>query len=70
VSADTKTKDPLQFLDEAMAGLKADGLYRRLRILHGEQRRRALTEGRRQSLLEQLSRSHHSTPPATPRFGP
>jgi glycine C-acetyltransferase len=46
VSADTKTKDPLQFLDEAMAGLRADGLYRRLRILHGEQRPEARFDGK------------------------
>jgi glycine C-acetyltransferase len=46
VSADTKTKDPLQFLDEAMAGLKAEGLYRRLRVLHGEQRAEARFDGR------------------------
>ncbi len=45
MSADTKTKDPLQFLDEAMAGIKADGFYRRLRVLHGEQRAEARFDG-------------------------
>jgi len=46
VTPDIKTKDPLQFLDEALSGLKADGLYRRLRILHGEQRPEARFDGK------------------------
>jgi glycine C-acetyltransferase len=33
-----ETKNPLAFLDEAMTQLRADGLYRPLRILEGEQK--------------------------------
>ena len=38
MSRATETKNPLQFLDEALAELKAEGLYRKLRVLAGEQR--------------------------------
>jgi len=41
VSRATETKNPLGFLDEAMAQLRADGLYRSLRILDGEQKAEA-----------------------------
>ncbi|MGH7680606.1 MAG: aminotransferase class I/II-fold pyridoxal phosphate-dependent enzyme, partial [Candidatus Eiseniibacteriota bacterium] len=46
MSPDIKTKDPLQFLDEAMAGLRSEGLYRRLRILQGEQRAEGRVDGK------------------------
>jgi len=42
VSRATETKNPLGFLDEAMAQLRADGLYRSLRILDGEQKAEAI----------------------------
>jgi len=38
MSRATETKNPLAFLDEAMTQLRADGLYRSLRILEGEQK--------------------------------
>jgi glycine C-acetyltransferase len=41
VSRVTETKNPLGFLDDAMAQLRADGLYRSLRILDGEQKAEA-----------------------------
>jgi glycine C-acetyltransferase len=41
VSRATETKNPLGFLDDAMAQLRADGLYRSLRILDGEQKAEA-----------------------------
>ncbi|HEX5031346.1 MAG TPA: glycine C-acetyltransferase [Candidatus Eisenbacteria bacterium] len=41
MSRATETKNPLGFLDEAMAQLRADGLYRSLRILDGEQKAEA-----------------------------
>jgi glycine C-acetyltransferase len=41
VSRATETKNPLGFLDEAMAQLRADGLYRSLRVLDGEQKAEA-----------------------------
>jgi len=41
VSRATETKNPLGFLDDAMAQLRADGLYRSLRILEGEQKAEA-----------------------------
>ena len=42
MSRATETKNPLGFLDEAMAQLRADGLYRSLRILDGEQKAEAI----------------------------
>ena len=41
MSRATETKNPLGFLDEAMAQLRADGLYRSLRVLDGEQKAEA-----------------------------
>ncbi|HEX3112692.1 MAG TPA: glycine C-acetyltransferase [Candidatus Eisenbacteria bacterium] len=41
MSRATETKNPLGFLDEAMAQLRADGLYRSLRVLEGEQKAEA-----------------------------
>ncbi|HEU4725460.1 MAG TPA: glycine C-acetyltransferase [Candidatus Eisenbacteria bacterium] len=38
--------NPLQFLDDALAEMKRDGLYRRLRILDGEQKPEARFDGR------------------------
>ena len=38
--------NPLQFLDEAMEQIRADGLYRRLRILAGEQKPESVFDGR------------------------
>jgi len=40
------TLKPLSFLDEALETLRAEGLYRRLRILEGEQKPRARFDGR------------------------
>ena len=40
------TASPLQFLDEALAQLRSEGLYRRLRILEGEQLHKATFDGR------------------------
>jgi len=34
----TETSNPLSFLDEALSQLRAEGLYRKLRVLSGEQR--------------------------------
>jgi glycine C-acetyltransferase len=45
MSPATRT-DPLQFLDDALGQLRADGLYRRLRVLHGEQRPRSNFDGK------------------------
>jgi glycine C-acetyltransferase len=38
--------NPLQFLDEALDQLRADGLYRTLRVLEGEQKAHARFDGR------------------------
>ncbi len=38
--------NPLGFLDEALEALRAEGLYRRLRVLEGEQEPRARFDGR------------------------
>jgi glycine C-acetyltransferase len=38
VSRATETRNPLGFLDGAMAQIRADGLYRTLRVLEGEQK--------------------------------
>jgi glycine C-acetyltransferase len=38
MSGATETSNPLHFLDEALSQLRAEGLYRKLRILAGEQR--------------------------------
>jgi len=38
MSRATATNNPLQFLDEALAQIRAEGLYRKLRVLAGEQR--------------------------------
>jgi glycine C-acetyltransferase len=46
VTSVTRTKDPLQFLDDAMGQLRAEGLYRRLRVLHGEQRPSSRFDGK------------------------
>ena len=46
MSRATETVNPLQFLDDAMAQIRADGLYRSLRILSGEQRPHARFDGR------------------------
>ena len=46
MSATPVTESPLQYLDEALAELKRDGLYRRLRQLEGEQLARARFDGR------------------------
>jgi glycine C-acetyltransferase len=45
MSPATRT-DPLQFLDEALGQLRADGLYRRLRVLQGEQRPQSNFDGK------------------------
>ena len=42
----TRTKDPLQFLEDAMGQLRAEGLYRRLRVLHGELRPSSRFDGK------------------------
>jgi glycine C-acetyltransferase len=42
----TTAPNPLQFLDEAMGQIRTDGLYRRLRILDGEQKPEARFDGR------------------------
>ena len=44
--ASQTTANPLQFLDDALHDLKRDGLYRRLRILGGEQKAQARFDGR------------------------
>ena len=41
-----ETMNPLQFLDEAMAQIRAEGLYRSLRVLAGEQLHHARFDGR------------------------
>jgi glycine C-acetyltransferase len=41
MSRATETRNPLGFLDEAMAQIRADGLYRTLRVLEGEQKAEA-----------------------------
>ena len=41
-----KTADPLQFLGDALEEMKRDGLYRKLRILDGEQKPHAHFDGR------------------------
>ncbi|HEU4335011.1 MAG TPA: glycine C-acetyltransferase [Candidatus Eisenbacteria bacterium] len=41
-----KTADPLQFLGDALDEMKRDGLYRKLRILDGEQKPHAHFDGR------------------------
>ena len=46
MSAGPATESPLQYLDEALAQLKHDGLYRKLRELTGEQLPRARFDGR------------------------
>ncbi len=46
MSAGPVTVSPLQYLDEALAQLKQDGLYRSLRQLSGEQLARARFDGR------------------------
>jgi len=38
MSRATATNNPLHFLDEALGQIRADGLYRKLRVLAGEQR--------------------------------
>ena len=38
--------NPLAFLDEALDSLRAEGLYRKLRVLDGEQKPRATFDGR------------------------
>jgi glycine C-acetyltransferase len=38
MSGATETSNPLHFLDEALSQLRAEGLYRKLRVLAGEQR--------------------------------
>ena len=38
--------DPLAFLDAEIEDLKAKGLFRRLRVVQGEQRSRCLIDGR------------------------
>ena len=40
------TASPLQFLEDALAELRSQGLYRRLRILEGEQLHEARFDGR------------------------
>ena len=45
MSRATETRDPLQFLEEAMSQIKAEGLHRRLRVLLGEQRPVARFDG-------------------------
>ncbi|MEK7347896.1 MAG: glycine C-acetyltransferase [Candidatus Eisenbacteria bacterium] len=45
-SASQTTANPLQFLDDALQEMKRDGLYRRLRILDGEQKPQARFDGR------------------------
>jgi glycine C-acetyltransferase len=40
------TANPLAFLDEALDSLRAEGLYRKLRILEGEQKPHATFDGR------------------------
>ncbi|HLQ67766.1 MAG TPA: hypothetical protein VK123_11110, partial [Candidatus Limnocylindrales bacterium] len=41
-----ETMNPLAFLDDALEALRAEGLYRRLRVLDGEQQARARFDGR------------------------
>ncbi|HET7497269.1 MAG TPA: 8-amino-7-oxononanoate synthase, partial [Candidatus Eisenbacteria bacterium] len=41
-----KPANPLAFLDEALDGLRREGLYRHLRLLSGEQKPRARFDGR------------------------
>jgi len=41
-----RTSGPLGFLDEALDALRAEGLYRHLRVLEGEQKPRARFDGR------------------------
>jgi glycine C-acetyltransferase len=41
-----QSKNPLGFLDEALDALRAEGLYRKLRVLAGEQKPRARFDGR------------------------
>ena len=41
----TTAANPLQFLDDAMGQIRADGLYRRLRILDGEQKPESRFDG-------------------------
>ena len=38
--------NPLQFLDDALQEMKRDGLYRKLRILEGEQKAHASFDGK------------------------
>ncbi|HET9252614.1 MAG TPA: glycine C-acetyltransferase [Candidatus Eisenbacteria bacterium] len=45
-SGATAAANPLQFLDDAMGQIRADGLYRRLRILDGEQKPESRFDGR------------------------
>ena len=46
MSRATEAVNPLQFLDEAMAQIRSEGLYRSLRVLDGEQGHRARFDGR------------------------
>jgi glycine C-acetyltransferase len=46
VSASPATESPLHYLEDAIAQLKRDGLYRTLRVLEGEQLPRARFDGR------------------------
>jgi glycine C-acetyltransferase len=41
-----KSPDPLSFLGDEISSLKAQGLYRRLRVLNGEQAARTMVDGR------------------------
>jgi glycine C-acetyltransferase len=46
VTRSTQAANPLAFLEEGLAQMKAEGLYRRLRVLDGEQKPRARFDGR------------------------
>jgi len=46
MSRATEAVNPLQFLDDAMAQIRSEGLYRSLRVLDGEQSHRARFDGR------------------------
>ena len=46
VAAHARTRDPLRFLDAEIDELKAKGLFRRLRVVQGEQKSQCLIDGR------------------------
>ena len=46
MSTSTPRVDPLKFLTDELDGLKAQGLYRALRVLDGEQKAHTTVDGR------------------------